>query len=134
MLMLAGVTPQDVVFDLGSGDGRIVITAAQKYGARGVGVELDRKLVEEARDHARKAGVEDKVTFLQGDLFKADISSATVVTLYLSFSTNRRLQSKLMHELPRGARIVSHRFEMADWPADERVRFKGTQLYLWRLQ
>jgi len=134
MLRFAGVTPQDVVYDLGSGDGRIVIAAAQKYGARAVGVELDRELVQKARERARKAGVDDKVTFVQGDLFKADISSATVVTLYLSFSTNRRLQSKLMRELPRGARIVSHRFDMADWPADEEMRVKDTHLYLWRVK
>jgi SAM-dependent methyltransferase len=134
MLMFAGVTSSDVVYDLGSGDGRIVIAAAQKYGARAVGVELDGDLVRKARERARKAGVEDKVSFEQGDLFKADISKATVVTLYLSFSTNRRLQSKLMRELPRGARIVSHRFDMADWPADEEMRVKDTHLYLWRVK
>jgi cyclopropane fatty-acyl-phospholipid synthase-like methyltransferase len=134
MLKLAGVTAADVVYDLGSGDGRIVIAAAQRYGARAVGVELDPDLVRKSRERAKKAGVADKVTFVQGDLFKADVSQATVVTLYLSFSVNRRLESKLMNELPHGARVVSHRFTMADWPADQDVEVGGTHVLLWRIR
>jgi SAM-dependent methyltransferase len=105
MLKLADVKASDVVYDLGSGDGRIVIAAAQKFGARGVGIELDRRLVSEANKKARKAGVADKVTFLSTDLFTADISEATVVTLYLLPSINLRLQPKLMRELKPGTRI-----------------------------
>jgi cyclopropane fatty-acyl-phospholipid synthase-like methyltransferase len=134
MLRLAHVTGDDVVVDLGSGDGRIVIAAAKQYGARGIGVELDGGLVKQARDRARKAGVGDRVTFIQGDLFKADLSKATVVMLYLSFSVNRRLESKLMSELKPGARVVSHRFVMADWPADQEVKVERTQLYLWTIK
>lgn len=134
MLELADVTPSDVVYDLGSGDGRIVIAAAREYGARAVGVELDPDLVKTSRKRAEKAGVADKTTFIEGDLFKTDLSDATVVTLYLSFSTNRRLESKLMKELKPGARVVSHRFVMADWPADRAVKIGSTQLYLWTIR
>jgi SAM-dependent methyltransferase len=134
MLDLADTTERDVVYDLGSGDGRIVIEAARKYGARAVGVELDADLVKTARSRARKAGVDDKVSFIQGDLFKADLSDATIVTLYLSFSTNRRLESKLMTELKPGARVVSHRFEMADWHPDQEVRAHGAKILLWRIK
>src|SRR5437016_2247112 len=109
MLKGACVTANDVVYDLGSGDGRIVIAAAQKFGARGVGVELDPKLVKAATERARKAGVADRVRFVQADLFKADISEATVVTLYLSGSINFRLEPKLKRELKPGTRIASHR-------------------------
>src|SRR2546426_4688725 len=114
MLSLAHVTANDVVYDLGSGEGDIVIRAAEKYGARGVGVEIDPQLVKRAKERARKRGVADKVTFIQGDLFKADISDATVVAIYLSNSINRRLAPKLMRELKPGARVVSHRFDMYD--------------------
>ena len=131
MLKLARVTADDVVYDLGSGDGAIVIRAAEKLGARGVGVELDRQLIKSATDRARKRGVADKVRFVQGDLFKADISEATVVTLYLSPSINRRLAPKLMRELKPGARIVSHRFDMYDWRPDEQVKAGGRDVYLW---
>ena len=104
MLKLAKVTPEDVVYDLGSGDGRIVITAAKKYGARGVGIELDPELIKKANRNAQKAGVSDRVTFVQADLFKTDFSDATVVTLYLSNSINRRLASILQRQLKPGAR------------------------------
>jgi 16S rRNA A1518/A1519 N6-dimethyltransferase RsmA/KsgA/DIM1 with predicted DNA glycosylase/AP lyase activity len=133
MLKLAQVTEKDVVYDLGSGDGAIVIRAAEKTGARGVGVEIDPKLVQESAERARKRGVADKVRFVQGDLFKADISEATVVTLYLSNSINRRLAPKLMKELKPGSRIVSHRFDMYDWKPDEHVRAGGRDVYLWRI-
>ncbi len=134
MLRLARVTPDDVVYDLGSGEGDIVLRAASKFGARGVGIEIDKKLVKTANDRARKRGLSDKVTFLIGDLFKADISQATVVTLYLSNSINRRLAPKLMKELRPGARVVSHRFDMYDWPPDARVKAGGTNVYLWTIK
>jgi trans-aconitate methyltransferase len=133
MLKLAHVTSSDVVYDLGSGDGRIVITAAQKFGARGVGIELDPQLVRDAKKNALKAGVADRVTFLSVDLFKADISSATVVTLYLLPSINRRLQPKLMRELRPGSRVVSHRFDMGNWAPEQDVQVRGAHVFLWTI-
>jgi predicted RNA methylase len=133
MLRLAAVTKDDVVYDLGSGDGRIVILAAQKYGARGVGVEIDPKLVAASRDIARESGVADRVRFIEGDLFTTDISEATVVTLYLSTSVNARLEAKLKRELRRGARVVSQQFLIGRWPPDERVSASETDLFLWRV-
>ncbi len=134
MLKLAHVTANDVVYDLGSGDGRIVIAAAKKYGARGVGVELDAELVKEARKNAMKAGVSDKVTFVQDDLFKTNLSDATVVTLYLSNSINMRLRSLLQQQLKPGSRVVSHRFEMGDWKPDATVKLEGTSVHLWTIR
>jgi precorrin-6B methylase 2 len=134
MLRLAHVTPDDVVYDLGSGDGAIVLRAADKFGARGVGIEIDPKLVKTANDRARKRGLAGKVSFLEGDLFKADISPATVVTLYLSGSINRRLAPKLMAELKPGARVVSHRFDMYDWRPDGHVKAGGRDVYLWTIK
>lgn len=134
MLKLAQVTANDVVYDLGSGDGRIVILAAKKYGAKGVGVELDPELVKEATKNAMKAGVSDRVTFRQGDLFKTDLSDATVVTLYLSNSINMRLRSVLQQQLKPGSRVVSHRFEMGDWKPDATVRLEGTSVHLWTIR
>lgn len=134
MLSAAQVTADDVVYDLGSGDGRIVIAAAQKYGARGVGIELDPQLVKKANANALKAGVSDRVTFRQGDLFKADLSDATVVTLYLSYSINRRLEDKLKRELRSGARVVSHRFDMGDWRPDRELKVKGVHILLWHIK
>ena len=133
MLKVANVTASDVVYDLGSGDGRIVIAAAQKFGARGVGIELDPRLVDQANKNARKAGVADKVTFLSVDLFRADISQATVVTLYLLPSINLRLQPKLMRELKPGARVVSHRFDMGGWKPEQEVTVRGAHVYLWTI-
>jgi SAM-dependent methyltransferase len=134
MLQLAGVGPDDVVYDLGSGDGRIVILAAQKYGARGVGIEIDPALVAISLEVAREGEVADRVAFFEGDLFEADISKATVVTLYLSPNVNRRLEPKLKRELRPGTRIVSHQFPIGAWPPDERVRADdGTDLFLWRV-
>jgi SAM-dependent methyltransferase len=135
MLELARVERTDVVYDLGSGDGRIVILAAQKYGARGVGIELDPKLVTVSREVARQAGVDHLVTFVEGDLFKADISPATVVTLYLSPSVNRELEPKLKQELKPGTRIVSHQFPIGRWGPDATVRARGddTDLFLWTI-
>ncbi len=131
MLTLAGVTADDVVYDLGSGDGRIVILAAQKYGARGVGIEIDPKLVALSRQLAREGGVEDKVTFLEADMFVADISAATVVTLYLSTTINADLEPKLRRELRPGSRIVSQQFPMGAWTPDRTVRASGQDLFLW---
>jgi protein-L-isoaspartate O-methyltransferase len=134
MLKLAHVTANDVVYDLGSGDGRIVIAAAKKYGARGVGVELDAELVKEARKNAMKAGVSDRVMFVQDDLFKTNLSDATVVTLYLSNSINMRLRSLLQQQLKPGSRVVSHRFEMGDWKPDVTVKLEGTSVHLWTIR
>ena len=132
MLTLAHVTPADVVFDLGSGDGRIPITAATKFGARGVGIEIDPGLVRLARDSAARAGVSDRVTFVEGDLFQADISSATVVAVFLLPSMNIRLIPKFERELRPGARIVSHHFAMGDrWEPDAEQDVSGLMIYLW---
>jgi ubiquinone/menaquinone biosynthesis C-methylase UbiE len=133
MLDLAGVTSSDVVFDLGSGDGRIPITAARKYGARGVGIELQPKLIAEAVKNAKAAGVADKVTFVEGDIFQANISEATVVTLYLLSSINERLQPKLMRELKPGTRIVSHQFRMGTWEPEKTIAVDYRPVMLWRI-
>ena len=134
MLTLAGVSRDDVVYDLGSGDGRIVILAAQKYGARGVGVELDPRLLEISRQVAREGEVADRVTFIEGDLFATDISEATVVTLYLSTSVNKQLEPRLRRELRPGTRIVSHQFRIGDWTPEKVVRAEdGTDLFLWMI-
>jgi SAM-dependent methyltransferase len=118
MLELAKVTPGDVVYDLGSGDGRVVITAAQRYGARGVGIELNPVWVRDARRFAEALGVADKVTFRIEDLFTTDLREATVVTLYLYPAMNRKLAPRLLAELRPGARIVSHEYGIGDWPPD----------------
>ncbi|PQJ33839.1 hypothetical protein BSZ35_03775 [Salinibacter sp. 10B] len=133
MLSLANVSEDDVVYDLGSGDGRLPITAAQKYGARGVGIEIKPDLVQRARERAKFANVDEKVEFRQGDLFEADISNATVVTLYLLPDVNTRLRPKLLEELEPGTRVVSHGFDMDDWEADKVVELETTYLYLWTI-
>jgi len=134
MLKLARVRADDVVYDLGSGDGRIVILAAQKYGARGVGVELDPPLVEISRQVAREGNVADRVTFIEGDLFTTNISEATVVTLSLSPGVNRQLAPQLRRELRPGTRIVSHQFGIDNWTPNETVRAEdGTNLFLWTI-
>jgi predicted RNA methylase len=131
MLQLADVKATDVVYDLGSGDGRIPILAAQKYGARAVGIEIDPRLVEIARQVAREGEVVAKVTFIEDDLFTTDISEATVVTLYLSAAVNAKLEPRLRRALRPGTRIVSHEFAIGDWPPDKRVQGRdGTTLYL----
>jgi SAM-dependent methyltransferase len=131
MLTLANVTADDVVYDLGSGDGRIVILAAQKYGARGVGIEIDPALVELSRQLAREGAVDDKVTFIQADMFTADIAPATVVMLYLSTTINADLEPKLRKELKAGSRIVSQQFPMGTWIPDRMLRVLGQDLFLW---
>jgi SAM-dependent methyltransferase len=135
MLKLAGVTGNDVVYDLGSGDGRLVIAAAREFGARGVGVEIDARLVQDSREGALRAGVADRTQFLWQDIFQADIAPATIVALYLSPELNLKLRPKLLRELRPGTRIVSHDFDMGDWRPDRTVRAKGPTrdhvLYLW---
>jgi SAM-dependent methyltransferase len=133
MLKLARVTASDVVYDLGSGDGRIVVLAAQKYGARGVGIELDPRLVEISRQVAREGEVADRTTFIEGDLFTADISKATVVTLWLSATVNARLEPKLRRELRPGTRIVSRQFPIGDWVPDQTIRAENEDLFLWTI-
>ena len=124
MLALADVTKADVVYDLGCGDGRIPIAAAQKYGARGVGVDIDPKRIEESRANAKAAGVEHLVEFRVEDVMTTDVSNATVVTLYLLSSSNAKLRPILTKQLKPGARIVSHAFSMGPtWPADKVDRF-----------
>lgn len=125
MLKLARVTLDDVVYDLGSGDGRLVIAAARDFGARGVGVELDAKLVQDSRESALKGGVADRARFLWQDIFETDVRTATVVVLYLSPDLNLRLRPKLLRELRPGTRIVSHDFDMGDWRPDRTQRIKG---------
>lgn len=131
MLDLAGVTAADVVYDLGSGDGRVPIAAASDHGARGVGIEIDPRLVERARANADRAGVADRVTFREGDLFKADIRHATVVTLFLSPTVNLELRPKLLAELKPGTRVVSHYHDMGDWKPARKITVDYRPVYLW---
>lgn len=136
MLNLAQVRKGDVIYDLGSGDGRLVIEATQKFGAkRGVGVEINPRLVEESRENAQKAGVGDRVQFLQQDLFATDIREASVVTLYLLPEVNLRLRPKLLQELRPGTRVVSHAFDMNEWKPDKTIvvgdRGRQRILYYW---
>ena len=133
MLKLAGVHKGDVVYDLGCGDGRIVIEAALRYGARGVGVDINPDRIREARINARQAGVEDQVKFVEGDLFEADIKEATVVTLYLLPSVNLKLRPKLWRDLKPGTRVVSHSFDMGDWKPDKTEEIDNRPIYLWTI-
>ena len=137
MLQLAEVTAKDVVYDLGCGDGRLVITAASKYGARGVGIDIDPERVAESRANAKAAGVEHLVAFRQQDALAADVSDATVVTLYLLSSSNLKLRPALTRQLKPGSRIVSHAFGMGDWEPEKSVDYQDAngssrRLYLWR--
>jgi SAM-dependent methyltransferase len=133
MLKMAAVTKNDTVYDLGCGDGRIVITAAQRYGARGVGIDIDPERVAEATANVKKAKVADRVKILRGDLFEADISAATVVTLYLLTDLNLKLRPKLLRDLKPGTRVVSHAFSMGDWKPERTAEISGTTVYLWRI-
>src|SRR3954447_24666716 len=142
MLKLANVTKSDVVYDLGCGDGRIVITAAKKYGAHGVGIDINPERIKEARANAKKAGVEDLVRFEENDLFVADIKPATVVTLFLLPQVNLKLKPKLLSDLKAGTRVVSNTFDMGEWRAEKESRlnvddneFSGLsqQFYLWTI-
>lgn len=130
MLQLAKVGPGDVVYDLGSGDGRIPIIAAQKYGARGIGIEIDPQLVDVSWRIANEGEVAHRVSFIVGDLFTADVSQATVITAYLSHSIMKLLEPKLRALSP-GTRIVSHHFPMAGWPPDRRIKVDEAELMLW---
>ncbi len=135
MLKMANVTSTDVVYDLGCGDGRIPIAAAQKYGARGVGIDIDPARIAEANENAKAAGVTDKVTFLNQDLFTSDLKDATVVTLYRLPSLNEKLMPKLKAELKPGTRIVSHAFDMGStWPAEQREAVEGKTIYFWTIK
>jgi len=135
MLQMARVGKDDVVFDLGSGDGRVVIAAVKQFGAaRGVGIEIDPVHVQEARANARRAGVSDRVEFKRQDLFEADLRNATVVTIYLGEYVNLRLQPKLRAELKAGTRVVSHAFDMGPWKADETRTVSGRDVFLWTIR
>lgn len=131
MLRMAKVSRDDVVYDLGSGDGRIVITAAKDYGARGVGIDVDPRLIAEAIHNARSAGVTDRVRFIHGDLFDLDLRDATAVMLYLLPSVNVRLRPKLLAELRPGTPVVSHDFDMGEWEPEDKKQVAGDELYLW---
>jgi SAM-dependent methyltransferase len=131
MLRLARVKRGDVLYDLGSGDGRIVITAAKRYGVRGTGVDIDPQRIREANANARKAGVAERVRFVNEDLFQIDFSDATVVTLYLLPRLNLQLRPRLINELRPGTRIVSHGFDMGDWKPDRVVQVGNSTVYLW---
>ena len=129
MLKMARVTANDIVYDLGCGDGRIVITAAKVFGARGVGVDIDPVRIKESNENARKAQVTDRVKFVEGDLFKIDLREASVVTLYLLEGLNLQLRPKLFRELKPGTRIVSHEFGMDDWKPDNTGVVRNMKLY-----
>ena len=141
MLKLADVKKTDIVYDLGCGDGRIVIAAAKDFGAHGVGIDIDPVRIREAKENARKAGVEDLVRFEEADLFEADIHEATVVTLFLLSSVNLRLRPKLLADLKPGTRVVSNTFTMGDWKPDKELtagrpgdgNYWSHQLYLWTI-
>jgi SAM-dependent methyltransferase len=131
MLEMADVGPGDVVYDLGSGDGRIPITAAKGFGARGLGVDIDPVMVREATANAARAGVADRVTFREDDIFDTEIAGATVVTLYLLEPLNVRLKPRLLAELKPGTRIVSYEWRMGDWSPQRSVMVDGHPVYLW---
>jgi predicted RNA methylase len=133
MLKLAKVTKNDVIYDLGSGDGRIPITAARTYGARGVGIDIDPQRIKEATENLKAAGVGDRVRFLNQDLFTTDISEATVVTLYLLPSLNLKLIPKLNKELKPGTRVVSHAFDMGTAKPLETINVNGRTVYFWTI-
>ncbi len=131
MLNLAGVKAGDHVIDLGCGDGRIVVMAAEKFGARATGIDINPERIKEANDNARQAGVTGRVRFIEQSFFDADVHEATVVTLYLLSSVNLKLRPKLLKELKPGTRIVSNTFDMGTWPPDQKKVVNGRTLYLW---
>ncbi len=138
MLRIAQVKGDDVLYDLGSGDGRIPITAAQRFGTRGVGIDINPQRVKEANENAQKAGVTDKVKFIEGDLFKEDFSEATVVTLYLLPDVNLKLRPLLLKQLKPGTRVVSHNYGMGDWRPEQTKTIKTPDgsnhyVYFWRV-
>lgn len=131
MLEMADLSGDELLYDLGSGDGRIVITAAQKYGVRGVGIDIDPERIEEANEGARRAKVTDKVKFIQADLFETDLRPVTALTLYLLSSVNLRLRPKILEELRPGTPVVSHDFAMGEWTPDEHVTMDRSEIFLW---
>jgi tRNA G37 N-methylase Trm5 len=131
MLKLGGVKKGDVLYDLGSGDGRIPVTAAKKFGIRAVGIDIDPQRIEEAKENARKNGVTSLVQFRQEDLFRANFREATVVTLYLLPDLNVKLRPKLLAELKPGSRVISHQFDMGTWKPEKRIELNGRTIYLW---
>jgi precorrin-6B methylase 2 len=131
MLEMGQVTEKDLLYDLGSGDGRIVVTAAKEYSTRGVGIDIDPQRIQEARANAKEAGVTDKAEFIQGDIFDADFSKATVVTMYLLPAVNLQLRPRILDELQPGTRIVSHAFDMRDWEPDQKAQVGGSYVYMW---
>ena len=131
MLRLANVKAGDVLYDLGSGDGRIAITAAKMYGVRAVGIDIDPARIREANENAKKAGVEKLVQFRQADLFQSDFRDATIVTLYLLPDLNVKLRPKLWAELKPGSRVVSHQFDMGDWKPEKRLESGTRTIYFW---
>jgi len=131
MLQAANVGPDDVLYDLGCGDGRIVVTAAEQFGARATGVDINPQLLRKAQANARQAGVTDRVQFLEQDLFETELQDATVVTLYLLPKVNLELRPQLLRDLKPGARIVSHTFDMGKWLPDQKVQVMEHTLYLW---
>jgi ubiquinone/menaquinone biosynthesis C-methylase UbiE len=133
MLKLANVHKGDIIYDLGCGDGRIVITAVKLFGATRVGIDIDPARIEESRQNACKAGVMDRVTFRNEDLFVADIQEATVVTLFLTRSANLKLRPKLLRELKSGTRVVSYYCDMGDWKPDKQIESDGDLIYIWTI-
>ena len=133
MLETAQVQKGDVVYDLGSGDGRIVITAAKKYGAKAVGFEIDRDLIKKSRENIRKEGLQQLAEIRQQDILTVDLSGATVVTMYLLPDVNMRLRPNVLSQLRPGSRVVSHAFDMEDWKPDKVVQVNGRTVYLWTL-
>ena len=133
MLRLVDMKKGDVLYDLGSGDGRIAITAAKKYGVKATGIDIDPDRIKEANATARKAGVTNLVSFRQEDLFKADFKDATVVTLYLLPDLNVKLRPRLWNELKPGTRIVSHQFDMGTWKPEKRLESNGRTVYFWTI-
>jgi len=134
MLELGKVGKNDMLYDLGCGDGRIVVTAAKERGARGVGIDINPVRIAEAKENAKQAGVEDRVSFKVGNLFEADFSPATVVTLYLLPDVNRKLRPQLWKQLKVGTRVVSHDFDMGpEWPPEQTVQVGGKTLYAWTI-
>ena len=131
MLRLADVKKGDLLYDLGSGDGRIPVTAAKKYDIRAVGIDIDPDRITEAQDNARNAGVSKQVEFRLGDIFTMDFRDATVVTLYLLPELNVKLRPRLLAELKPGTRIVSHQFDMGDWRPDKKLESNGRTVYFW---
>lgn len=137
MLDLAEVTSEDMLYDLGCGDGRLLIRAAQRWGTRGVGIDIDPMQIQAAQTQAAAAGVETQLTFRQGNLYECDFSSATVVALYLLSHLNLRLRPRLLKELRPGSRVISHQFDMGDWEPTRVVKLEPSEeestLYLWEV-